>query len=141
MVADHLITDKKERKALYAVPHKVRPLCGTVSPASQHYLVDILWASDWLRQQRSLCSLDRILNNLLFVQIAVRLRPGKLEHLPDRNSKRLNICFLREISVETLRGHPANWQYSASLNRVVVRFIEVPAHAKIDNLDGEMFAD
>lgn len=37
---------------------------------------------------------------------------------------------------DTLPSHPADWQYSPALDPVVITTVQIPAHAKIGNLDG-----
>lgn len=41
---------------------------------------------------------------------------------------------------DALPGHPADGQHGSALNTIVISAVQVPAHAKVSDLNGVVFA-
>lgn len=76
--------------------------------------------------------------SLLVPVVACISQCGNQNSRTEHQSSHIIRCthtFLSSHHEYTLPSHPAYWQHSSALNPVVVSCVQVPAHAKVSNLD------
>lgn len=116
------------------------------APAPKHQLIQAQGAG-WGPGQVHLPALipeelPRVLDHLLIRELPKGLGPAEHQHLPQGHPKGPHVTCGRELPHEdTLPGHPPDGQHRPALHAVIIPSIEVPAHAKVGNFDGEIFPD
>ena len=88
-------------------------------PAPQHYIIHASWTRLRSLQQDAPSFPDGILDDLLVLQILIRLALAQGEDLPHHHAKGPDVRLLRKLAVKALCCHPANWEESSALHFVV----------------------
>lgn len=82
-----------------------------------------------------------VLDDFLVAKILVRLFASERQDLPEGDRERPDVALRGELAEQdALPGHPTDRQHGLALQLVVVRGVEVPAHAEIGHLDAVVAA-
>lgn len=118
-----------------------RPLLGVPPPTIQHDLIHRVRTQHWLGKVDLAFlvpeELASVLYDLFVSQLGVRLLVTEGQGLPQRHPKCPHVTGCGELSQQyALPGHPSYRQHGPALDAVVVSAVQVPAHAKVSDLDG-----